>query len=187
MYKIQMIERASEEIIKNAIEMDHMAFQLSDWITEEDAHLIYHNKENSLIWLTKDDESIGFVTIFPLSQDIPIRAMEVNKPIYKLLNQDVLRDPNTHILYCHCFLILPRFRGKGLIYKLYDGLRTWLEQRGIEYSYLYADAVTKDGRRCLERLGFTSIYSFGKEGELYKADKNDVIDYELTDKGRQNL
>jgi len=175
MYKIQIIEHASEEIIKNAIEMDHMVFQLSDWIAKEDAQLIYHAKENSLIWLTNDDEAIGFVTIFPLSQDIPIRAMEVNKPIYKLLNKDVLRDPNTHILYCHCFLILPHFRGKGLIYKLYDGLSAWLKQNATEYSYIYADAVSIDGRRCLEKLGFTSIYSFGKEGELYKADKNDVI------------
>ncbi len=175
MYKIQIIEHASEVIIKNAIEMDHMAFQLSDWIVEEDAHLIYQAKENSLIWLTNDDEAIGFVTIFSLNKNMPLRAMEANKPIYKLLNKDVLIDPNTQILYCHCILILPRFRGKGLIYNLYDGLSTWLKQNGTDYSHIYADAVSTDGQRCLERLGFTSIYSFGKEGELYKANKNDVI------------
>lgn len=173
--KVKIIELASEDIVKKAIEMDHAAFPIQDWITEEDANLIYHNKKDCLIWLTQDDEPIGFVTIFPLNKNVPIRAMEINKPIYKLLTQDVLVDPNTHILYCHCFLILPQFRGKGFIYKLYDGLGTWLEQKGTEYSSLYADAVSVDGRRCLEKLGFTSIHSFGKEGELYKADKKDVI------------
>jgi len=175
MYKIKGIEFASEDLIKKAIEMDHAAFPILDWITEEDADLIYHNKKDCLIWFTQDDEPIGFVTIFPLSKNLPIRAMEINKPIYKLLTQAILDDSNTHILYCHCFLILPQFRGKGLIYKLYDGLRTWLEQNGTQYSSLYADAVTVEGQRCLERLGFTSIHSFSKEGELYKADKKDVI------------
>ncbi len=175
MYQIKIIEFASENLIKKAIEMDHAAFRISDWITEEEANLIYHNKKDCLIWLTQDEEPIGFVTIFPLSKNIPISAMEMNKPIYKLLTRDILSDPTSHILYCHCFLILPRFRGKGLIYKLYDGLRMWLEQKGTQYSCLYADAVSLEGQRCLERLGFTSIHSFGKEGILYKAYKKDVI------------
>jgi hypothetical protein len=175
MYEIKMIEHVSEDRIKKAIEMDHAAFKKSDWITEEDANLLYHNKKDCLIWLAQDDEPIGFVTIFPLSKTIPIKAVETNKPIYKLLTQDILSEPNTDILYCHCFLILPRFRGRGLIYKLYDGLKTWLEQKGTGYSSLYADAVSPDGQHCLERLGFASIHSFGKEGVLYKADKKVVI------------
>jgi len=173
--KIEVIEFASEDMIKKAIEMDHSAFQISDWITEEDANLIYHNKKDCLIWLTQDNQPVGFVTIFPLSKNVAIRAMEINKPIYKLLTQDVLNDPNTHILYCHCFLILPQFRGKGLIYKLYDGLREWLEQNGTAYSSLYADAVSVEGQRCLERLRFAPIHFFCKEGVLYKADKKDAI------------
>jgi len=137
--------------------------------------LIYHSKKDCLIWLTQDEVPIGFVTIFPLNKDIPAKAVEKNKPIYKLLTPDILDDPNTGVLYCHCILILPQFRGMGLIYELYDGLSTWLEQKGAAYSSIYADAVSADGRRCLERLGFTSIYSFGSKGELYRADKKSVI------------
>lgn len=155
--------------------MDHNAFQPSDWITEEDAYLIYHNKKDCLIWLTQDEAPIGFATIFPLSRNVHIEAIKRNQPIYKLLTQDVLSDSNTHILYCHCFLILPQFRGEGWIYKLYDGLRTWLEQKGGGYSFLYADAVSAEGQRCLKRLDFASIHSFGKEGELYKGEKKSVI------------
>jgi len=46
MYKIELIEFASESMIEKAIEMDHAAFQTSDWIEKEDADLIYHNKKN---------------------------------------------------------------------------------------------------------------------------------------------
>ena len=55
-----MIEFASEDMIKKVIEMDHAAFPESDWITEEDANLIYHNKKDCLIWLTQDDKPVGF-------------------------------------------------------------------------------------------------------------------------------
>lgn len=175
MYKIEMIEFASEEIVAKAIEMDHAAFKLPNWITEKDAKMIYYNKKDCLIWLSQEDKPVGFITIFPLSKNVPKIAIETNKPIYKLLTHDILKDSNMHILYCHCFLILPQYRGMGLIYKLYDGLKTWLEKKGTEYPTLYADAVSVEGQHCLERLGFASIHSFGKEGILYKADKCDVI------------
>jgi hypothetical protein len=174
-YDIKIIESPSDEIITKAIEMDHMAFQESDWITKEDAYLIYHNKNDCLIWLTQDDEPIGLATIFPLNRNVPIKAMEINKPIYKLLSQETLTDPDTHILYCHCFLILPKFRGKGWIYKLYEGIGTWLEKKGTGYSFIYSDAVSAEGKCCLERLKFTSIHSFGDQGELYKGDKQSII------------
>ena len=60
-----------------------------------------------------------------------------------------------------------------MIYKLYDGLKMWLEQNGTQYSSLYADAVSSNGQQFLERLDFTLIHSFGKEGVLYKAEKKD--------------
>lgn len=123
----------------------------------------------------QDDKPVGFITIFPLGENVVMRAIEINKPIYKLLTREILNDPNTHILYCHCFLILPHFRGKSLIYKLYDGLRTWLEQRGTKYSSLYADAVSAEGQHCQERIKFASVHSFGMGSTLYKADKMDVI------------
>jgi len=175
MYKIQQFELISEDIIKTAIEMDHAVFQIPDWITEEEANMIYQNKKDCLIWLTYAGEPVGFVTVFPLNENIPIKAMEKSKPIYKLLTQDILSDKDTGILYCHCFLLLPQCRGKGLIYKLYDGLRIWLEEKGGDYSSMYADAVSAEGVRCLERLGFEPIFSFGEEGVLYKAEKNSVI------------
>ena len=175
MEKFELIEFVNEDMIKKAIEMDHVAFQLPDWITEEDADLIYSNKSDCLIWLTQADEPVGFVTIFSLNANVPIEAMEKSKPIYKLLTQEVLRDTDMGILYCHCFLLLPQYRGKGLIYKLYDGLSVWLENKGADYSDLYADAVSAEGSRCLERLGFEPIFSFGEEGTLYKADKKSVI------------
>lgn len=175
MYDIKIIETPSNDIIKKAIDMDHNAFPASDWITQEDAYLIYHNKKNCLIWLTQDDEPVGLATIFPLNRDVQIKAMEENQPIYKLLTQDVLSDTDTHILYCHCFLILPQFRGKGWIYKLYEGLKTWLEQKGDGYFDLYADAVSAEGQRCLKRLDFSSVHCFGKDGELYKGEKQRVI------------
>lgn len=175
MYKIQLIERTSEDIIKKAIEIDHATFPFKDWITEEDANLIYLNKRDCLIWLTLNDTPVGFATIFPLNENLPIEAMKQSKPIYKLLTQDVLRDMNTGILYCHCFSILPEHRGKGLIYKLHEGLEMWLKEKGDNYSCLYADAVSAEGSRCLRRLGFNPIYSFGKEGTLYKAEKKTVI------------
>lgn len=84
MYKIEMIDFASEDMINKAIEMDHAAFPKSDWITEEDANLIYHNKKDCLIWLMQDDTPVGFITIFPLSESVALRAIEINKPIYKL-------------------------------------------------------------------------------------------------------
>lgn len=155
--------------------MDHAAFETADWITEEDAKLIYHSKKDCLIWLSQEDKPIGFVTIFPLSESLPERAIKENKLIYKLLTKDALENADTSILYCHCFLILPAYRGKGLIYKLYGGLLQWLEEKGAGYASLYADAVSADGRRCLERLGFSMVHSFGKEGMLYKAEKQDVI------------
>jgi len=175
MYRIKLLEFVSEDIIKKAIEMDHATFQLSDWITEEDANLIYLNKKDCLIWLTQADEPVGFVTIFSLNENLPVVAMREKKPIYKLLTQDVLSDTDTGILYCHCFLLLPQYRGKGLIYKLYEGLRVWLEEKGGNYSSLYADAVSAEGSHCLERLGFNPIFSFGEGGILYKADKKSVI------------
>nr|WP_319394103.1 hypothetical protein [uncultured Desulfobacter sp.] len=64
-YNIEIIESPSDEIITKAIELDHTAFQESDWITKEDASLIYHNKNDCLIWLTQGDEPIGLATIFP--------------------------------------------------------------------------------------------------------------------------
>ena len=174
-YDIKIIASPSDAIIEKAIEMDHMAFQESDWITKKDAYLIYHNKSDCLIMLTQDDEPIGLATIFPLSRNVPIKAMEINKPIYKLLTQETLTDTDTHILYCHCFLILPKFRRNGWIYKLYEGIGTWLEKKGTGYSLLYSDAVSAEGRCCLERLNFTSIHTFGDEGELYKGDKQSVV------------
>ena len=174
-YNIKIIESPSDEIIRKAIDMDHQAFQESDWISEEDAYLIYHNKRDCLIWLTQDDEPIGLVTIFPLSRNVPIKAMEINKPIYKLLTQETLSDPDTNILYCHCFLILPKFRMNGWIYKLYEGIGKWLERNGARYSLLYSDAVSEEGRCCLERLSFSSVHSFGEEGELYKVDKESIM------------
>jgi hypothetical protein len=174
-YNIEIIESPSDEIIHKAIELDHKAFQESDWITKEDAYLIYHNKNDCLIWLTQDDQPIGLTTIFPLNRNVPLKAIETNKPIYKLLTRETLTDPDTHILYCHCFLILPQFRQNGWIYKLYEGLGRWLEQKGAGYSSLYSDAVSEEGRYCLERLSFTSIHSFGEEGELYKGDKKSII------------
>lgn len=176
MHHIKLFELVSEDIIKKAIEMDHAVFQISDWITEEDANLIYKNKKDCLIWLTQADEPAGFITIFSLNENLPIEAMKKSKPIYKLLTHDVLSDTDTGILYCYCFLLLPKYRGKGLIYKLYEGLRIWLEEKGGNYSSLYADAVSAEGSRCLERLGFKPLFSFGEEGTLYKADKNSVID-----------
>jgi len=68
-----------------------------------------------------------------LNCNLPIKAMETNKPIYKLLTQETLSDLNTPIFYCHCFLIIPEFRRKGLIYKLYAGMGIWLEQKGSWY------------------------------------------------------
>ena len=102
--------------------------------------------------------------------------MQKSKPIYKLLSDDNMADPDTGILYCHCFLLLPEWRGKGLIYKLYDGLREWLEIKGEGYSEMYADAVSEEGSRSLERLGFQPVFSFGEEGMLYKGERESVID-----------
>ncbi|WP_446786496.1 GNAT family N-acetyltransferase [Macellibacteroides fermentans] len=176
MYQIKQFEFIPEDIIKTAIEMDHAVFQVSDWITEEEANMIYQNKKDCLIWLTFAGEPVGFVTVFPLNEDLPNKAMEKSIPIYKLLTQDALSDQDTDILYCHCFLLLPQYRERGLIYKLYDGLRVWLEEKGYNYSSLYADAVSVEGTRCLERLGFQPIFYFGEAGVLYKADKKSVID-----------
>jgi Acetyltransferase (GNAT) family. len=175
MYRIKRFDFVSGDIIKKAIEMDHLTFQFADWITEEDANLIYMNKKDCLIWLMHDDEPIGLATVFALNKDIPDEAVKRNKPVYKLLTQAVLSDQETGILYCHCFLLLPEYRGKGLIYLLYDGLREWLEEKGEVYSTLYADAVSADGCRCLERLGFNPIHSFGEEGTLYRAEKVNVM------------
>lgn len=175
MYKIRLIEYASEDIIKKAIEMDHAAFPASDWITKEDAELIYSNKKDCLIWLTQDEEPVGFATVFSLNETLPAEAMEKNKPVYKLLTQAALKDADTGILYCHCFLLLPQYRTKGLVYHLYEGLKEWLNQKGRDYSSIYADAVSAEGVRCLERIGFKPVYSFGDGGTLYKADKKCVI------------
>lgn len=177
MYSLKLMNSVSENRIEKAIEMDHAAFQKSDWITKADAELIYRNKKNCLIWLTEEDTPAGFVTIFPLNERIAIQAVEKSKPIYKLLDEDAIHDPDTDILYCHCFLILPAYRGRGLVYQLYEGLNMWLEQNGAQYTSIYADAVSQDGRRCLERLGFAPIHSFGKEGMLYQADKNAVMQH----------
>lgn len=174
-YDINIIESPSDEIIQQAIEMDHQAFQKSDWITEEDAYLIYRNKKDCLIWLIQDDEPIGLTTIFPLNRTVPLKAMEMNKPIYKLLTQETLSDLDTHVLYCHCFLILPQFRMNGWIYKLYEGLGSWIEKKGSGYSLIYADAVSTEGRRCLERMNFSPIHSFGNEGDLYRGDRGNIV------------
>jgi GNAT superfamily N-acetyltransferase len=175
MYQIKLIESATEDVIKQCIELDHGAFPFEDWITEEEADLIYRNKKNCAIWLTQDGEPVGLVTVFALNEKIPKEAMEKNKPIYKLLTQDILSDADTGVLYCHCFLLLPQCRGKGLIYNLYEGLKLWLEEKGGVYNDLYADAVSEDGRRCLERLGFFQVHSFGEAGALYSACKENVL------------
>jgi len=176
MYTIELLTDISETIINEAIEMDHATFPFEDWISEEDAALIYSTKKNCLIWLTQDGKPAGFATIFPLNETLPAKAIKKEKPIYKLLTEHALRDQNTGILYCHCFSILPKHRNKGLIYKLYEGLYSWLQKNGASYTLLYADAVSSDGCRCLDRLGFHSICSFGKEGTLYKTDKRSVMD-----------
>jgi GNAT superfamily N-acetyltransferase len=175
MSEIEIIDPITDDHVQKAVEMDHAAFRYEDWISEEDAVLIYRIKRNCLIWLTQNDEPAGFVTVFPLNKTVAARAVGENKPMYKLLTEDVLEDPATDILYCHCFLLLSRFRGKGLIYKLYEGLGLWLEKNGVRYSRLYADAVSPEGQRCLERLGFNPVHSFGANGTLYKADKEDVL------------
>jgi len=77
---MKRIKIAQNDLIKKAIEMNHKAFQASDWITEEDAYLIYHNKMNCLIWLTQDDKPVGIVTISPLSCNVPRKAMVLSTP-----------------------------------------------------------------------------------------------------------
>ena len=155
--------------------MDHFVFSKEDWITEQDANLIFSNKLGCLILLSKDEKPVGFVTIFALNEKLPIEAIEQKMPIYKLLTHEVLSDTNTGILYCHCFLLLPEHRGKGLIYMLYDGLKEWLEQRGSDFTLIYADAVSAEGIRCLCRLGFEQICSFDSKGGLYQAEKTRVF------------
>lgn len=176
MYQIKLIENASESIIQIAIEMDHAAFPLSDWITDEEADLIYLNKKDCLIWLVHENEPIGLVTIFALNKSVPMEAIKKGKPIYKILNRDILSDGNTDVLYLHCILLLPQYQGKGLTRNLYEGLKRWLEAKGGDFSVLYADAVSAEGKRCLERLQFKEIYSFGSEGALYSAEKKSVMD-----------
>lgn len=175
MYQIKLIESATEDVIKQCIELDHGAFPFEDWITEEEADLIYSNKNDCAIWLTQDGDPVGLATVFPLNEMVPKKAMEKNRPIYKLLTQDILSDTDTGVLYCHCFLLLPQFRGRGLIYHLYEGLKLWLEEKGRAYSDLYADAVSEEGCRCLERLGFFPVHSFGEAGTLYSANKENVL------------
>lgn len=76
MYQIKLIESASDAIIQKAIEMDHAAFPVSDWIIREDAYLIYRSKSICLIWLTESDTPLGLLTILPLGSGVPDRAVK---------------------------------------------------------------------------------------------------------------
>ena len=113
MYKIKRNESVPEELIQKAIELDHGAFPVPDWITAEDAAMIYHNKKDCLILLLDDDRPIGLATIFVLNKAIPQESMQKSKPIYKLLSDDNMADPDTGILYCHCFCCFRNGEEKG--------------------------------------------------------------------------
>ncbi len=174
MFEIKLIEYASETIKVIARNMDHATFQRSDWITDEDAALIYSRK-NCIIWLTTDQEPSGYITIVPINNQLPNISINTNKPIYKLLTKANLNEVGKGVLYCHCILILPKFRGQGLIYHLYEGLKTWLEQNGSTYSDIYADAISIEGRKSLERIGFQPIHAMPGMGTLYFSERTNVI------------
>ena len=176
MYKIKMLNSVSDEMKKKVIEMDNAAFPVDDWGTLEEAEIIYTAKNDSLILLLKDDEPVGFLTIFATNRMYFENAARTDCAFYSSLTHEILSDEKTDAVYCHCFLLLPEHRGHGLVYALYKCMKEWLVSKGTDPGHpVYAEAVSNEGLNCLKRIGFKTIHDYAQKGKLQAVSCGDAL------------
>jgi len=176
MYELVLLKSINADMIDTLVKMDNATFPPEDWIKKDEAEMLYNAKQDSVTILYENKKSIGFVTAFLINENLVRKAIEKDTPIYQLLDSINLSDEKNDAVYIHCFLILPEYRNKDLIYALYKGLGIWLKENANADFSVYAEAVSEEGINCLGRIDFKTIHTYEDTCLLQKNKVSSLIE-----------
>jgi GNAT superfamily N-acetyltransferase len=162
------------KFIKEILHLDSLVYPERYQGTFDEVYGRYMANRDIFVVLYSDEKLIGYLCLFPIKDELYKRILKEDRVFDSDIPGEMLEPylPNRcYKLYLISTVIHPDYQKQGLSKLLIQGYNQFIDDKiknNITFSSALSTSVTDDGRRMLERLGFTEMKRLGGTCSLHE-------------------
>jgi len=160
MIQIYSVIDLDNKLLNEIMEIDSLVYPKHLLATFDEFNNRFLANRDSFILLYDDGKLIGYMCLFPVKPVLYNRILTEDKLFDADITGDMIeqyRPHETYDLYLLSVAIRPEYQNRGLSKLLREGFFKYLsdkKDKGISFSSAVAVAISKEGQRLLEKIGF---------------------------------
>ncbi len=156
-FKVLCGNEVDKEVFSQMLELDKKCFSDEYSLSSEYISSLYKKSKEGLFCLIDKDKCVGYINCIFITEEQ--KQEYIGSGDFRKLNNIGPRIGN-NILYIYTIALDENYRGTKALVMLLKRFSNWLlenKKRGINITYLFAEAVSDSGIKILKKMGMIPI------------------------------